>query len=44
MKILVLGASGMIGSAMFRILSTRSDWTVFGTARLPSVKQFFLIF
>jgi len=44
MKILVLGASGMIGSAMFRILSTRSDWTVFGTARLPSVKQYFFDF
>lgn len=33
MKILVLGASGMIGGTMFRLLADRTDWTVFGTLR-----------
>lgn len=33
MKILVLGASGMIGRAMFNGLAQRSDWQVFGVVR-----------
>jgi dTDP-4-dehydrorhamnose reductase len=33
MKVLVLGASGMIGSTMLRILASQSDWKVFGTVR-----------
>ena len=41
MKILVLGASGMIGSAMFRVLSERQDWSVFGSLRYSDSKQFF---
>jgi dTDP-4-dehydrorhamnose reductase len=41
MKILVFGASGMIGSAMFRILSTKTDWQVWGTLRSADFKRFF---
>lgn len=33
MRILVLGASGMLGNAMLRVLSDRVDWTVYGTVR-----------
>jgi len=38
---LVFGASGMIGSAMFRVLSTKTDWQVWGTLRSADVKRFF---
>jgi dTDP-4-dehydrorhamnose reductase len=41
MKILVLGASGMIGSAMFRVLSEKKGWQVFGTLRSAETKKFF---
>lgn len=41
MNVLVLGASGMIGSAMFRVLSERIEWTVFGTLRSEEAKHFF---
>lgn len=41
MRVLVLGASGMIGSAMFRVLGERQDWSVFGTLRAGEVKRFF---
>ncbi|RQO36110.1 NAD(P)-dependent oxidoreductase [Herminiimonas sp. KBW02] len=41
MRILVLGASGMLGNAMMRILSERSDWAVYGTIRSDSLKKFF---
>lgn len=41
MKVLVLGASGMIGSTTFRVLSERHDWVVYGTTRSERVKQFF---
>lgn len=33
MKILVLGASGMLGNAMLRIMSAQDAWSVFGTVR-----------
>lgn len=33
MKVIVLGATGMIGSAMLRVLSQRKDWDVIGVAR-----------
>lgn len=33
MKVLVLGASGMIGSTMLRVLSENVDWQVFGSVR-----------
>jgi dTDP-4-dehydrorhamnose reductase len=41
MKILVLGASGMIGSTVLRVLSAQHDWSVFGTVRDEAVKRFF---
>jgi dTDP-4-dehydrorhamnose reductase len=42
MKILVLGASGMIGSAMVRVLGDNKAWEVFGTLRSEDAKRFFL--
>ena len=41
MKILVLGASGMLGNAMIRVMSEQSDWKVYGTIRSESSKRFF---
>jgi dTDP-4-dehydrorhamnose reductase len=41
MKVLVVGASGMIGSTVLRVLSEKSDWEVFGTVRDENVKRFF---
>lgn len=41
MKVLVIGASGMIGSTIIRVLSEKEDWDVFGTVRSGEVKQFF---
>jgi dTDP-4-dehydrorhamnose reductase len=41
MKVLVIGASGMIGSTVLRVLSEQSDWQVFGTVRDISVRRFF---
>lgn len=41
MKVLVIGASGMIGSTVLRVLSEQKAWEVFGTIRDGSVKQFF---
>ena len=41
MKVLVVGASGMIGSTVLRVLSEKSDWQVFGSVREESVKRFF---
>jgi len=41
MKILVLGASGMLGNAVIRVLKERTDWQVHGTVRNESVKKFF---
>jgi len=40
-KVLVIGASGMIGSTVLRVLSEKNDWEVFGTVRNGSVKRFF---
>lgn len=37
MKVLVLGASGMLGNAMLRVLSQQPDWAVYGTLRSPNV-------
>lgn len=41
MKILVLGASGMLGNAVIRVLSEAKDWQVFGTVRSGSAYRFF---
>jgi len=41
MNILVLGASGMLGNAVVRVLSENPDNVVYGTLRAQSSKQFF---
>ncbi len=41
MKILVLGASGMLGHAMIRILSENKNFEVYGSIRSKKVKKFF---
>lgn len=41
MKVLILGASGMIGSAMMRVLSETSDFEIQGTVRRSEIKSFF---
>ncbi len=41
MNILVFGASGMIGGAIFQILSDNTDWSVYGTVRDESNKNYF---
>jgi dTDP-4-dehydrorhamnose reductase len=41
MKVLVLGATGMIGNAMFRVLGRDSSYEVAGTVRSESDRAFF---
>jgi dTDP-4-dehydrorhamnose reductase len=41
MKVLVVGASGMIGSTTFRALSEVGEWQVFGSIRDVNAKNFF---
>lgn len=42
MKVLVIGASGMIGSTVLRVLSEKDAWEVFGTVRdIRSTSRFF---
>jgi len=41
MKILVLGASGMLGNAMVRVLSEDADYEVYGTVRSAAAKHHF---
>lgn len=41
MKILILGASGMLGSAMMRVLSEDPGNTIVGTVRSGGVKRYF---
>lgn len=41
MKIMVLGASGMLGNAMVRVLSENNDCEVFGTTRSGGASRFF---
>jgi dTDP-4-dehydrorhamnose reductase len=33
MRVLVLGASGMLGNAMLRVMSERNDWDIYGALR-----------
>lgn len=42
MRILILGAGGMLGNAMIRALSEKKDWQVYGTVRSESSKRFFV--
>jgi dTDP-4-dehydrorhamnose reductase len=41
MRILVLGASGMLGNAVLRVMDEKQDWAVFGTVRSSNVSRFF---
>lgn len=41
MKVLVIGASGMIGSTVMRVLSEKPNWQVFGSIRDNDFKRFF---
>jgi dTDP-4-dehydrorhamnose reductase len=41
MRVLVIGASGMIGSTVLRVLSEKVEWEVFGSIRADRNKQFF---
>lgn len=41
MRILVLGASGMIGNTTIRVLGEKAGWEVFGTIRSESSRHFF---
>jgi len=41
MRVLVLGASGMLGNAVMRVLSERRDWQIFGTVRSSTASGFF---
>lgn len=41
MRVLVLGASGMLGNAMIRVLSEKEKWEVFGTVRSSAANRFF---
>lgn len=41
MKVLVLGASGMLGNAVMRVLSENKGWQVFGTVRSSAAARFF---
>ena len=41
MKVLVVGASGMIGSTVMRVLSQNRNWQVFGSIRDSDTKRFF---
>ncbi len=41
MRVLVLGASGLLGNAVFRVLSEKVDWEVFGTIRSDNLKRLF---
>lgn len=41
MRILVLGASGMLGNAVLRVIDEKQDWEVFGTVRSSNVGKYF---
>lgn len=41
MRVLVIGASGMIGSTVFRVLSENEHWNVNGSIREQSAKAYF---
>ncbi len=41
MKVLILGVTGMLGNAMYRLFSESRDFSVYGTARGDSAKRYF---
>ncbi len=42
MKVMVIGATGMLGSAVIKLLRARADWQVFGTVRSENAKRLFM--
>jgi dTDP-4-dehydrorhamnose reductase len=41
-KVMVIGATGMLGSAVIKLLRARADWQVFGTVRSENAKRLFM--
>lgn len=41
MKVLVIGSTGMLGNAMIKVLSEKTDWQVYGTVRSESAMRLF---
>lgn len=41
MRVLILGATGMLGSATLRVLMERNDWSVYGSIRSEIAKELF---
>lgn len=41
MRVMVLGVKGMLGNAMFRILSANAGLVVYGTARSENSRRYF---
>jgi len=41
MRVLVLGATGLLGRVVFHVLNEKKDWFVFGTVRTGESKRFF---
>lgn len=41
MRVMVLGVTGMLGNAMFRVLSENAELVVYGTARSESSRRYF---
>jgi len=41
MRVLILGATGLLGSAVYHVLSEKKDWFVFGTVRTDESKRLF---
>jgi len=41
MRVLVIGATGMLGNAIFRFLSINSGWSIYGTTRSEAAKKLF---
>ena len=41
MRVVVLGATGLLGSTVFNVLSERKNWLVYGTIRTEESRRFF---
>ena len=41
MRVLVLNATGLLGSSVFHVLSDKKDWIVFGTLRTEESRRLF---
>lgn len=41
MRVLILGASGLLGHTLFRVLGAQADWNISGTVRNASLRELF---